>query len=92
MNEKVLLTYDECFVVFFNCKSLCMKVFPKIKKIKCKKWSGNNGSQATPGASCINVAYAKNGHNNVHTMVSTHISGFIPNLLCVYMCTPNGCS
>ncbi len=36
-----------------------------------------NWPACSPGASCINVAYAQNGHRNVRTLFSKHISGFI---------------
>ncbi len=38
------------------------------------------------GASCINVAYAQNGHRNVRTLSSKHISGYIKTKLDINMC------
>ncbi len=37
----------------------------------------SKGHVIPTGASCINIAYAQNGHRNVRTLFSMHVSGFI---------------
>ncbi len=39
-----------------------------------------------PGASCINVAHAQNGHRNVRTLFFMRVFGFIQNKLGINIC------